>query len=63
MIELLQHVRTQFPSQRMIGVGRRINQDAAQFFAKNGAKIIENNETIAIRHGYDSKDYVVFQYY
>lgn len=63
MIELLQHVRTQFSSQRMIGVGRRINQDAAQFFAKNGAKIIENNETIAIRHGYDSKDYVVFQYY
>ncbi len=40
MIELLQHVRTQFPAQRMIGVNRRINQDAAQIFAKNGAKMM-----------------------
>jgi hypothetical protein len=59
MIELLHHVRSQFPEQQMIGIGRRINQDAAQFFVKNGAKIIENDETIAIRHGYDPKDYVV----
>jgi hypothetical protein len=63
MIELLQYVRTQFPEQRMIGVGRRINQNAAQFFEKNGAKPIENDETIAIRHGYDPKDFMAFQYY
>jgi hypothetical protein len=47
----------------MIGVGHRINQDVAQFFINNGAKLIENNETISIRHGYDPKDYVAFQYY
>ncbi len=63
MIELLQHIRTQFPEQHMIGVGRRINQDAAEFFAENGAKIIENDDTIAIRHGYDPKDYIAFRYY
>jgi hypothetical protein len=63
MIELLHHVRTQFAEQRMVGVGRRINQDASKFFADNGAKMIENDETIAIRHGYDPKDYVAFQYY
>lgn len=63
MVELLQHIRTEFPEQKMIGVGRRINEDGAEFFARNGAKLIENDETIAIRHGYDPKDYVACQYY
>ncbi len=59
---LLQHLRTIYPpGTSYSGLCRRANRPAVNFYLKQGAKFIDDEE-VANKHGYDSTLYTGFQF-
>ncbi|CAF1251652.1 unnamed protein product [Rotaria sp. Silwood1] len=62
-VQLLQHLRHVYPPNTYYwGLCRRANRPALQFYLKNGAKFM-NNDDVATKYGYDPTLYAGFEFF